>query len=114
MDRKIARFRDCRGCWIPRGARLGNLVADDQLRSTRLVATEREVCSGGRPTPTGDGTTMGGETDGGGRGRGWRRVKSVVDACALQDESCPGNYLLFCFLKTQFSLSIKGSNSYTW
>lgn len=51
-----------------RARRLGNL--DDQLRSTRLSATQRDACSGKQPTPTGDGTTMGGEADGGGRGRG--------------------------------------------
>ena len=27
-----------------RAGRLGNLVADDQLGSTRLVATQRDVC----------------------------------------------------------------------
>ena len=67
VSQKIARFRDCGEAGF-RTRRLGNLVADDQLRSTRLLATQRYSCSGRRPTPTGDGTTMGGGADGGGKG----------------------------------------------
>ena len=45
VNQKIARFRDCREAGF-RARRLGNLVADDQLRSTRLLATQRSSCSG--------------------------------------------------------------------
>jgi hypothetical protein len=50
---------------------MGRWVADDQLRSTRLSATQRNACSRRRPTPTGDGTTM----RGGGRRR-WTRARA--------------------------------------
>lgn len=57
----------------------------------------------------------GGEADGGGRGRGWRRVKPVFDACPLcWTRAAPKIIYFFDFPKTQIPLSIKGSISYTW
>ena len=102
VSRKIARFRDWRGVGS-RARRLGNLVADDQLGWTRLLATQRDACSGGRPTPTGDGTTMGeGPTavEEGGDGEGLSQSSMRVLSAGRE---LPRK-LLFCFLKTRFVL----------
>ena len=108
---KIARFRDCRGAGS-RARRLGNLVADDQLRSTRLLATQRDAWWGA--TDADGGRDDDGEgTDGGGRGRGWRRVKSVVDACPVcWTRAAPE--IIILFPKNPACPSIKGSTSYIW
>jgi len=112
VSRKIPRFRDCRGVGS-RARRLGELVADDQLRSTRSLATQSDACSGRRPTPAGDGTTTGErptavEEGGDGEGLSQSSVRVLSAGRELLRK------LLFCFPKTQFRLSIKGSSSYTW
>ena len=83
-----------------RARRLRTLVADDQLGSSRLLATQGDACSGRRPTLTGDGTTMGEEptaVEGGGDGEGQSSMRVLSAGREL-----PGNYY---FVSQKLSLS---------
>jgi hypothetical protein len=85
------------------------------LGSNRLAAAQRDSCSRIHPTPTGDGTTMGGEADDSGRGRDGRRVKPVVGCVSsLLLRELPREIIIL-FPKTPiFHLSKKSSISFTW
>lgn len=87
-----------------RARRSGKLVADvdEQLRSNRLAAAQRDSRSRIHPTPMGDGTTMGGEADDGGRGRDGEGLSQSLVRVFSAARELPRK-LLFCFLKPQFS-----------